>query len=84
MEMKLKDVLPMVRGQGIDHRDESGKSIVLQPECEEWTWVRFNANSGLLDVLGDLTVGSIDAEDGDVVLLIKTDDYNWFNPKRTD
>jgi len=77
--MKLRDVLPMIRMQSYSNYDESGSNIILALECEEWTHVVFNQNSGLLDVLGDLTVTSIDAEDNDIVLWIKTDDFNWFD-----
>lgn len=76
--MKLKDLLPMVRGGGYSNYDTGGCDIILRPECEEWTHVAFNCNSGLLDLLGNLTIESIEAEDNDVVFWVKTDDYNWF------
>ena len=75
----LKNLLPLIRMSGYDNRDEGGKTIRLCPECEEWTHVRFNENSGFLDLLGDLLVESLDADDDEIVLWIKTDDYNWFN-----
>lgn len=75
----LKNLLPLIRLSGYDNRDEGGKTIRLCPECEEWTHVRFNENSCFLDLLGDLLVESIDADDGEIVLWIKTDDYNWFD-----
>ena len=78
---KLRNVVALIRSSCYSHGDEGGMNIILCPECEEWTHVSFNMNSGLLDLLGDLTVESIDAEDGDILLWIKTDDYNWF---RTD
>jgi len=59
--------------------DEGGATIRLCPECEEWTHVRFNENSCFLDLLGDLLVESLDVDDDEIVLWIKTDDYNWFN-----
>lgn len=77
-EMKLKELLPMIRISGYDHSDESGSNIVIRPECENWTWVTFNVNSGLLDLLGDLKVESIDADDDDIVCWVKTDEYNFF------
>ena len=44
---------------------------------------KFNASSCILDVLGDLRVESIDAEEGNFKLWIITDDYNWFSkPKK--
>ena len=82
--MLLKELLPMIRLSGYCHKDESGSNIILCPEGEEWTHVSFNQNSGLLDALGDLTVESIDAEDSDIRLWLKTDDYNWFKPKESE
>lgn len=77
-EKRLKEILPLIRSAGYSNRDELGYSITLCPECEEWTWVKFNASSCILDVLGDLRVESIDAEEGNFKLWIITDDYNWF------
>lgn len=74
---KLKDVLALIRGSCYSNYDEGG-TIIICPECEEWTHVKFNAHSCLLDLLGDLTVESIDAEEDEIMLWIKTDDYNWF------
>lgn len=79
--MKLKELLPLLRSSGYSNYDEGGLDVILCPECEEWTHVRFNLHSGLLDLLGDLTVESIDAEEGNIVLWIKTDEYNWFGGK---
>lgn len=75
----LKDLLPLIRLSGYSNKDEGGKTIRLCPECEEWTHVRFNENSCFLDLLGDLLVESLDADDDEIVLWIKTDDYNWFD-----
>ncbi|MCR5566009.1 MAG: hypothetical protein K6F61_04095 [Clostridiales bacterium] len=75
---KLKEILPMIRGGCYSNYDESGMNIVICPECEEWTHVSFNLNSGLIDLLGEITVESIDARDGDILLWIKTDEFNWF------
>lgn len=82
--MLLKELLPMIRLSGYDHRDESGTNIILAPEVEEWTHVSFNLNSGLLDVLGDLRVESIDAEDGNIKLWLVTEDYNQFSQKESE
>lgn len=79
--MKLKDILPLIRNRAYSNYDESGTDIVICPECEEWTHVRFNAHSGLLDLLGELIVENIDADEDDIVLWIKTDEFNWFNVK---
>lgn len=79
--MFLKEILPMFRGSSTSTYDESGTQIIICPECEEWTHVTFNAHSGLLDLLGDLIVTDIDADDGNIVLWVKTDEFNWFNPK---
>ncbi len=76
-EFKLKELLPMFRNSGCDRCDEGGK-IIIRPECEEWTWVTFNVNSGLLDLLGDLTVQNIDADEDDIVVWVKTASFNSF------
>ncbi len=76
---KLKHVLQLIRSSNYSNYDESGRNIILCPECEIWTHVKFNAHSCLLDFLGELTVENIDAEDDDILLWIKTDDYNWFD-----
>ena len=75
---KLKDVLALIRSSCYSNYDEGGEDIIICPECEEWTHVKFNSHSCLLDLLGELTVQSIDAEDGDIQLWIKTDEFNWF------
>ena len=77
-EMLLKDLLPMFRSSGYSTYDESGTNIIICPECEEWTHVRFNMHSGLLDLLGNLVVTNIDAADSDIVLWVETDEFNWF------
>ena len=76
----LKDILPLIRSSGYSHKDESGYTVKLSPECEEWTHVIFNVNSGFLDLLGQLTVTDIDCDDDGIRLWVKTDDYNWFAP----
>ena len=76
-EFKLKELLPMFRNSGYDHSDEGG-NIIIRPECEEWTWVTFNVNSGLLDLLGDLTVQNIDADEDDIVVWVETASFNSF------
>ena len=81
-EIKLRDLLPLIRLEGYSNFDELGTRIILCPECEEWTWVEFCASSALLDMLGDLTVTGIDAEsERKIQCWIKTDEYNWFKPK---
>ena len=80
-EMKLKEVLMLLRDSNASNYDESG-TIILCPECEEWTHVKFNINSCLLDLLGELTVESIDAEDGNIIAWIETDEFNWFNKNK--
>lgn len=77
-EATLKEVLTLLRDRSYSNYDE-GRTVVLCPECEEWTHVKFNVNSCFLDLLGNLIVEGIDAEDGDVIIWIKTDEYNWFN-----
>lgn len=80
--MKLKEILPMIRCRGYSNSDEGGKSIILCVECEEWTHVAFNENSGLLDLLGEIIVENIDAREDDIMLWIRTDDFNWFNSSK--
>ena len=80
--MMLRDVIAMIRPAGYSNYDEVGEEVVLCPECEEWTWVKFNAANGLLDLLGDLTVDSFNAtEKGQIQIWIETDEFNWFKPK---
>ena len=79
--IKLRDLLPLIRCSGYSNYDELGDHIVLCPECEEWTWVEFDAGNCLLDLLGDLTVTSIGEDDGRIQLWIETDEFNWFKPK---
>lgn len=80
--MKLKDILPLIRSGAYSNYDECGTDIILCPECEEWTHVKFNAHSCLLDLLGELTVENIDADDDDIMLWIKTDEFNWFDLRK--
>lgn len=75
---KLKDVLALVRSSAYSNYDESGEDIIICPECEEWTHVKFNSHCCLLDLLGELTVESISVEDGCFEVWIKTDEFNWF------
>ena len=78
-EEPLKDVLPLIRSRSYSNWDEGGTKVILCPECEEWTHVEFDVNSGFLDLLGNLIVESVDAEDNAIKLWIKTDEYNWFD-----
>lgn len=80
--MKLKDLLPMLRMSSHDYREESGTDIIIAPECEEWTHVKMNLNSGILDLLGDMDVYSIDADEDDLVLWVDTDSFNYFDKSR--
>ncbi len=75
----LKELLPLIRSSCSSNYDESGTNIVICPECEEWTHVEFDANSCLLDLLGNLIVTDIDARDGDIIVWIETDEFNWFS-----
>ena len=80
--MLLKELLPMFRSIGYSNYDESGTSLIICPECEEWTHVEFNLHSGLLPLLGDLVVTDIDANtDGNLIVWVETDEFNWFKPK---
>ena len=81
--IKLRDLLPLIRSASYSNYDELG-TVVICPECEEWTWVEFNLSNCLLDLLGDLIVGSIDADDGKIRLWIRTDEFNWFKPKESE
>lgn len=75
---KLKDVLALVRSGVYSNYDEGGEDIIICPECEEWTHVKFNSHCCLLDLLGELTVESISVDDGCFEVWIKTDEFNWF------
>lgn len=80
--IKLRAILPMIRSAGYSNYDELSLPVIICPECEEWTWVEFNSVSCcILDLLGDLTVESIDVDDNKLKLWIKTDEFNWFKPK---
>ena len=81
-EMKLRDLLPLIRLSGYSNYDEGGTDVILCLECEEWTHVKINVNSGLLDLLGGLTITSISVDEDDLELWVKTDEYNWFNVGR--
>ena len=76
---KLKDVIALIRSGAYSNYDEGGEDLIICPECEEWTHVRFNSHSCLLDQLGELTVENISVEDGALEIWIKTDEFNWFN-----
>ena len=83
--MLLKDLLPMFRASGYTNYDEAGSNLIICPECEEWTHVKFNLHSGLLPLLGDLIVTDIDAnKDGDLIVWVETDEFNWFQPKEVE
>ena len=80
--MLLRDLLPMFQASGYTNYDEAGNNLIICPECEEWTHVKFNLHSGLLPLLGDLIVTTIDAnKDGDLIVWVETDDFNWFQTK---
>ena len=76
---KLKNVIALVRSGAYSNYDEGAEDLIICPECEEWTHVRFNSHSCLLDLLGELTVENISVEDGALEIWIKTDEFNWFN-----
>ena len=76
--MKLKDLLPLFRSSGYSNYDEAGSNLIICPECEEWTWAKFNLHSGLLDLLGDLDVTYIDTDDGDIKVWVETKAFNYF------
>lgn len=78
--IKLRDLLPLIRGATYSNYDELG-TVVLCPECEEWTWVEMNISNCLFEQLGDLIVEEIDADGDRIRLWIKTDEFNWFKPK---
>lgn len=79
---KLKDILALIRSSSYSNYDEGGDDLIICPECEEWTHVKFNSNSCLLDLLGELSVESISVDDGAFEVWIKTDEYNWFYTDR--
>ena len=71
----IKDVIPLLRGSSFSPRDE-GLPVVLAVECEEWTHVRINVSSGILDLLAPLVVDCVDVDDDAVRLWIKTSSFN--------
>ena len=80
--IKLRDLLPMIRSAGYSNHDELRLPVILCLECEEWTWAEFKSVScGILDLLGDLIVESIDVDNDNLKLWIKTDEFNWFKPR---
>lgn len=79
---KLKDILALIRSGAYSNYDEGGEDLIICPECEEWTHVRFNSHSCLLDLLGELNVESISVEDDAFMIWIETDEFNWFDAEK--
>ena len=75
MPYTLGSLLPLLRYKAFNRHDE-GMMIILAPECEEYTHVIINVNSGFLDLLADVVVDSIDTDDDKVRLWIATGDFN--------
>ena len=76
--LTVKDIVELIRSD-IDHPDEEGHTYIrICMEAEEWTHVRINENSVLLDMIGDMVVDSIDADHGDICIWIKT--QSFMNP----
>ncbi len=73
--MTVGDLLPILRYKAFSRKDE-GQKIRLCPECEEFTHVTMNVNSGFLDLLSGLAVDSMDADDDCVRLWIKTGSFD--------
>ena len=71
----IADLLPLLRGNAWSRKDE-GLGIILAPECEEWTHIYVNVNSGFLDMISNVIVQSVDTDDGRVRLWLDTDDFN--------
>lgn len=71
----LGDLLPIIRYQAFSRKDE-GQKIMLCPECEEFTHVVMNVNSGFLDLLSKVIIDSIDADDDCVRIWIRTGEFD--------
>lgn len=73
--MTVGDLLPILRYNAFSRKDE-GQKIMLCPECEEFTHVVMNVNSGFLDLLAGMVVDSIDADDDYVRIWIRTGNFD--------
>ena len=73
--MKLLDVINMFRSKGYGAADE-GLTIILCPECEEWTWIKINVNSPIFNDIGDYIVQSLDISEDELEVWLKTSSYN--------
>jgi len=67
----IGDLLSVLRDKAFDRGDE-GLKVILAPECEKFTHVIFNVNSGILDRLENLIVEKVDADDDCVRLWLRT------------
>lgn len=76
-EMRFAELLPLFRSVSYSNYDELAY-IILCPECEEWTWVKFNLSSGFLDFFGDLIITNVDVYDDCLRCWIKTEEFNYF------
>ena len=74
-ETLLRDLLPLLRDNSRVPNEDQGE-ILLCLESEQWTWVGVNLASGLLDLLGDLTVEAIGTNNDEIQLWIKTKSFN--------
>ena len=75
--LTVKDIVELIRSD-IDLPNEEGTYIRICMESEEWTHVRINVNSVLLDMVGDMVVHAIDADRDDIRIWIKT--QSFMNP----
>ena len=74
-EFTIGKLLPLLRYNAFSRQDE-GMRVILAPECEEYTHVVMNVNSGFLDILAPVVVTDIDSDADCVRLWIKTKEFN--------
>lgn len=74
-KIRLWDLLPIMRDPSFCRMDEYPR-VIISPESETWTWIYIPLSSGILDLLGDLIVTNIGADNDFVQLWIETGDFN--------
>lgn len=72
----VRDIVELIRSDAYGPDEESSTYVTICPEVEEWTHVRFDVNSCLLDFLGDIPVQSIDPYDDELRIWIETEKFN--------
>lgn len=75
-EFTIGKLLPVLRYDSFSRQDE-GQKVILAPECEEYTHVVMNVNSGFLDIMSQVVVTDIDADSDCVRLWVKTKEFDF-------